>query len=136
MHIHRSVSRLKNHLCIVTLTFSSLLFSDMLLADSLKEATERFKAELALCGTWRSNQDEATCRLEATHAFAEAKQKKLEDAATTSYEKNAQARCKALRGDEEDACILRMQGEGRVQGSVSEGGILREIVRPLPFLSR
>ena len=43
---------------------------------------------------------------------------------------NALQRCEYLRDGQRQSCIARMDGQGRVQGSVASGGILRELTEP------
>ena len=44
-----------------------------------------------------------------------------------AFEQNAQSRCQALPNDDRRACLARMQGHGSSSGSVSGGGVLREL---------
>jgi hypothetical protein len=47
-----------------------------------------------------------------------------------AFEQNAQKRCQALPDDDRRACLARMRGHGSTSGSVSGGGIYRELVTP------
>ena len=101
-------------------------------ADTLADAQARYKEEMAECARLTSDEELKTCRLEARNALAEAKRNRLDDAPASAIQSNASKRCDAHMGEERVACEARMRGEGSTQGSVQEGGILREIVRPVP----
>jgi hypothetical protein len=98
--------------------------------SELATAQARYKKDVAVCNEGRSNQDRATCMKEAGAALEEAKRGRLSTDPVTRA--NATARCEALKGDERDACIARMNGAGTVEGSAQSGGILRELVTPEP----
>jgi hypothetical protein len=89
----------------------------------------RYQQERAVCLSDRSHQDRATCLREAAAAYAEARHGGLNDDATT-YTRNAGLRCDALPDGQRQACQARMQGQGRTSGSVTSGGIYREISTP------
>ena len=101
-------------------------------ADTLANAQTRYKEEMAECARLTSDEELKTCRLEARNALAEAKRNRLDDDPAPSIQSNASKRCDAHMGEDRMACEARMRGEGSTQGSVQEGGILREIVRPVP----
>jgi hypothetical protein len=50
------------------------------------------------------------------------------DADPGRYARNALQRCEALKGDDRNDCVARMQGQGTTSGSVAGGGIYRELV--------
>jgi cobalamin biosynthesis Mg chelatase CobN len=102
-------------------------------AGSWAEAQARYRQDMAVCNSGKSNQSLATCRLEARNALAEARRGGLKDA-PDEYQQNALQRCNALTGDDRTACEARMRGEGRVEGSVEGGGILRESVTTVPVV--
>lgn len=113
---------------------SALLFSaasPAAHADDLADAQARYRQDMAVCNDGKSNQDVATCRLEARNALAEARRSRLNDS-PAQYQQNALRRCDAHQGDDRSACEARMRGEGRAEGSVEGGGILREIVTEMP----
>ncbi len=95
------------------------------------QAQARYRQDMADCNNGRSNQDAPTCRLEARNALAEARRGGLVNAPET-YQGNAQQRCVALQGIDRSACEGRMRGEGKMEGSVRAGGILRESVTVVP----
>ena len=96
------------------------------------EAQARFRQDMALCASGKSNQDRVTCQIEARSALAEARRGGLSAAPDTTYTMNARQRCAAHTGVDKDACDARMRGEGSVAGSVGAGGILRESVTVVP----
>jgi len=102
-----------------------------LAADADSSSQARYRSEMAVCESGRSNQDAATCRIEARNALAAARHGELTDP-RGQYRSNAQQRCAALEGVEYRACEARMRGEGSIEGSVSGGGILRENVTVVP----
>ncbi len=101
-------------------------------ADTMADAQARYAQEIAECSSITDNDALNTCRMEARNAFAQAKRHQFQDMPNSDYSKNLSQRCDVHTGDERAACEARMRGEGRAQGSVAEGGILREIVRPVP----
>lgn len=100
-------------------------------ADTAREAQARFRQDMAACNSGQSNQDLATCRLEARNALADARRGHLNDA-PGKYTNNALQRCSALEGNNRSDCESRMRGEGRSEGSVGSGGIIRETVTVVP----
>jgi phosphatidylserine/phosphatidylglycerophosphate/cardiolipin synthase-like enzyme len=93
------------------------------------DAQARYRQDMAVCNSGQSNQDLATCRLEARNALAEAKRGGLNDA-PGQYQQNTLQRCNAFKGDDRSDCEARMQGN--VEGSVGSGGVLREGVTIVP----
>ena len=100
-------------------------------AGTLAEAQARYEKERAGCLAGRSNQDQATCLKEAGAALDEAKHHELQSG-PGPYAENARKRCEALPGDQREACLRRMNGEGYAEGSARDGGIIRELVVPNP----
>lgn len=95
------------------------------------EAQARYRQDMAVCNSGQSNQDRATCRLEAKNALAEAKRGALNDT-PGQYQQNALQRCSAHQGDDLRACQARMLAPEGAAGSTAEGGILRESVTITP----
>lgn len=120
--------------CLTLAVAGSLLCATAALATNAgasADAQARYREDMAYCNSGKSNQDLATCRLEARNALAEAKRGGLSDA-PGQYQQNALRRCDAQKGDDRIACEARMRGEGSVEGSVAGGGILRESVTVVP----
>ena len=95
-------------------------------AGAMAEAQARYRQDMAACNASHSNQDPAACRLEARNTLTEAKRGGLTTYAAEQYQQNALRRCEVNEGVDRAACEARMRGEGRVEGSVESGGILRE----------
>ena len=114
----------------LTFVFAGTLFCAAVLATtntSLADARARYRQDMADCNSGKSNLDRSTCRREAQSAFLEARRGGLNDD-TSKYPENALLRCNLHKdADERAACEARMDGQGRVEGSVENGGILRVI---------
>lgn len=100
-------------------------------ADTPSDAQARYRQDMAVCSSGQSNQDLATCRLEAKNALAAAKRGGLKDA-PDQYQQNALRRCDAHQGDDRIACQARILGEGNVQSDVEAGGVLRKSIMVTP----
>ena len=98
-------------------------------ARSTDDAATRYRMEREACMSGQSHQDRATCLKEAGAAQGEARAGRLDDRAAASYRQNAMERCRVLPTSDRDACVARIDGSGRVTGSVEGGGILREYVQ-------
>ena len=96
-------------------------------AGVLADAQTRYRQDMATCDKVNSNQDLATCRLEAKNALAEARRGGLSDA-SGQYQQNALKRCETHKGEDRTDCEARMRGQGSVEGSAASGGLLRESV--------
>ena len=90
------------------------------------DASGSFQHEKQACMNGKTQQDQATCMTEARNAHAEKKRGAL-DNSSSGASGNAVARCDALTGEERAACQARMLGYGNTSGSVSGGGVLREV---------
>lgn len=108
-------------------TTAALAAPDSALAD----AQARYGHDMAACTSGQSNQDVATCRLEAKNALAAAKRGALNNA-PDQYQQNALRRCDAHQGDDRIACQARILGEGKVQSGVEAGGVLRKSIMVTP----
>ncbi len=95
------------------------------------QAQARFDDERAVCLRGESNQAQSVCLKEAGAAFEAARHGQLESNAAAN-ERNRLLRCQPLPQPERDECNKRMQGEGTSQGTAASGGILRELVTPVP----
>ncbi len=113
----------------------ALLTIASLLACAAASAADRgaqavYQRDRAACLRGDTSQDRATCLREAGAALQEARRGRLEDG--DAFERNRLARCEHQPLADRDACIRRMSGEGSVSGSVDGGGIIRELVVPVP----
>ena len=92
----------------------------------------RYQQDLAECEAQQATQDLAACRLEARNALADAKRNLLSETTANLFEKNQLKRCRVFKGEDREACEARVRNEGSSTGSVQSGGILREVMRPVP----
>jgi len=101
-------------------------------AQPTDELQARYLQEVAECEAQQATQDLEACRLEARSALAEARRHLLNDTTANLFEKNQFKRCRVFKGEDREACEARVRNEGSSTGSVQSGGILREVVRPVP----
>ncbi|MFM9879726.1 MAG: hypothetical protein ACKVOO_04885 [Burkholderiaceae bacterium] len=108
---------------------SSLLLGQAVAAGpkAATEAQRQYQKERAFCMSGQSQQDRATCMAEATNAYAEARRGTLGTTGSTDYQANALARCNVQPPEERPACIQLVQGQGQQSGSVTGGGVIREM---------
>jgi hypothetical protein len=97
---------------------------------TLSPAQQRYQQERAVCLSGQSNQDRATCLKEAGAALHEARRGGL-DTVVRDLGQNRMIRCNALPAQDREDCAGRMQGEGFTTGSAQDGGVLRELARPV-----
>ena len=107
-----------------------VLFGATAMAAKLSQADQRYHDERAACLSGASNQDRATCLREAGAALQEAKRGGLAGE-ERDLARNRTARCAALPQADREDCTLRME-QGTTSGSARQGGILREVERPVP----
>ena len=100
-------------------------------ATRLSEAQARYQQERAVCMNGTSNQDRATCLKEAGAAYQEARRGGLSTSGDSDLGQNATERCHTLPARDRKDCEMRMQGQGATTGSAQQGGILRELERPV-----
>ena len=87
----------------------------------------RYAKESAACSRIAEHGARANCLSEASTRLAATQPTPPgEDAAV--LRQNAIKRCEALPEPERKECLLRMDGQGTVSGSVEGGGVLRELV--------
>ncbi|WBY00648.1 hypothetical protein PE066_14390 [Ramlibacter tataouinensis] len=93
------------------------------------ESAASYRAQVQDCKAGRTQQDRATCLLEARNAHAAQQRGALSNGASPAqYEANAMARCEVFKDAESKAaCEARVMGYGNVSGSVAGGGVLREV---------
>lgn len=95
-------------------------------------ARARYEREKAACLNGSSNQDKATCLKEATNAFDEARKHPAAPADPQTLMRNALARCANQPEPDRKDCERLAMGEGKTSGSVEAGGVIKEIVTPVP----
>jgi len=94
------------------------------------EAMARFQQERARCLSGESQEDRKTCLIEAAAAYEENRHGRLDDRGAP-YERNRVLRCDVQPVEDREDCLRRMRGEGVTTGSVAEGAVIRELVRPV-----
>ncbi len=95
-------------------------------------AQSRYQQDRAACLDSSSQQDRSSCLREAGAVKAESIRAPAARDNTDDRARNALQRCKELPGDMRGPCERRVRGEGTVSGSVPAGGVLRELVIPVP----
>lgn len=99
----------------------------------LAAAQSRYKLEMADCSSNPAVQDVAACLKDARNSFTEIKRARMTDSTQAAdFERNALQRCEVHQDDDKAACVARIRGQGRVEGSVWGGGILRELETKVP----
>jgi hypothetical protein len=124
--------RLIRHLTLAAAL--SLLCSAAALAANtglVADAKARYQQDMADCNSGKSQQEPASCRLEARNALAEASRGGL-NAIGDQYQQNALKRCAAYQGDDRNDCETRMSSDSNIEGSVGSGGILRKSITIVP----
>jgi hypothetical protein len=99
-------------------------------ASQAADQNATIEKERTDCMNGNSQQDRATCMREAGAAKQESQRGKLRDSG--DYQANASKRCDSLPAAEKADCERRAKGEGSVSGSVGGGGVVRELVTPVP----
>lgn len=99
-------------------------------ASQAADQNATIQKERTDCMNGSSQQDRATCMREAGAAKQESQRGNLRDSG--DYQANASKRCAALPAAEKADCERRANGEGSVSGSVGGGGVVRELVTPVP----
>jgi hypothetical protein len=112
-------------------TLSALLAATAAAGAERGSANATYQRDRAACIRGDTSQDRATCLREAGAALVEARRGGLTDAGS-ELERNRVLRCEQQPAADRDACLRRMSGEGRTSGSVEGGGVLRELVVPVP----
>ena len=87
----------------------------------------RYAKESAACSRIAEHGARANCLSEASTRLA-ATQPTAAGESAEVLRQNAIRRCEALPEPERKDCLLRMQGQGTVSGSVEGGGLYRELV--------
>lgn len=97
------------------------------------DATGDARSELAACNSGKTQQSRATCITEVKNANAAKRAGKLENYG--QFSANALKRCEVFKGEDQAACRARIEGQGKIEGSVAGGGVIREVetvVTPAP----
>ena len=100
-------------------------------ATRQSQAQALYQQERAACMRGDTNQDRATCLKEANAAYQEARRGGLSASGDGDLGQNRTERCQALPRRDRKDCEMRMQGQGVTSGSAQQGGVLRELSRPV-----
>jgi len=109
--------------CLMALALSPLAFAAGGAASPA--AQQRFQAERTRCLSGQSQQDREACLREAGAALQESRRGGLATEGA-GLAQNAVERCKVQPAAEQAACVQRIQGAGKTEGSVGGGGLIRE----------
>jgi hypothetical protein len=98
-------------------------------ASSHARIEARYQAERKACLEGRTGQDQATCLKDAGAARAEALRQRLDNGESReALAANALLRCAVQPASERAACEMLARGQGMEQGSVREGGVIKEVI--------
>ena len=86
-----------------------------------------YDRDRAACETGRSTQERSLCLHDVTVAYRMPHTNKPYDLDAAAYLRNQAMRCGPLKDKDLEACMARMRGAGSTSGSVSTGGIYREL---------
>lgn len=102
-------------------------------SEALRSAQATYRAERQACLEGRTAQDRATCLKEAGAALEEAKRNPAGSGESQSERRrNALARCEAVPAADQADCRRMAMGAGTRSGSVAGGGVVKELVTPVP----
>lgn len=93
---------------------------------------QQFQQDMQACDALSPLFDQDACRTEARHALAEARKGQLRDPGQTPYKQNATERCDVFTGSDRQDCLDRICMPSKEEGSVEDGGVLRERITILP----
>lgn len=96
-------------------------------AQAAQPARPEYDRDVAACNDGRPDDQKAACLREAAAAQAERARGVLGDD-DRQLRENARRRCDPLPEDQKADCLMRVGGEGKVEGSVREGAIIRETI--------
>lgn len=114
------------HLAVLASLLTAQSFAQT--PNDLAAAQARYKHEVTDCAVTHPVVGKRNCVREARNTLAEIRRGRMKESWRPSdFERNASARCDVHQGDDKLDCMARMQGRGKTEGSVSGGGILREL---------
>jgi hypothetical protein len=97
----------------------------------LSQAQVDYQHERERCLRGETNQPRATCLNEAAAAYDEARRGQLGNPSGADMSRNATQRCDAQPPADREACVQRVLGAGKVEGSVQGGGVIRATETPV-----
>ena len=125
-----SVTRLCSVLFLVCLCYQGSVLAQT--SRFALSPEQQYQQDMRACDAMSPLQDQEACRTEARNALAEARKGQLQDPTNVPYRHNARERCDVFTGQDRADCLARIQAPTREQGSVEEGGVLRERITILP----
>lgn len=123
--------QLMRSVCALAIGLAALGAAAHVFAAGKSEKSD-YQQQIAACNNGTSNEDKATCLREAGAARQAAAKGGLTDPDAAQLKENAMRRCEGLPQSDRIDCEKRVNGQGRVEGSVGSGGILRETVTIVP----
>ncbi|AYR22617.1 hypothetical protein [Herbaspirillum rubrisubalbicans] len=117
--------------CAIVIGLAALSAASHVFAAG-KPGNSEYQQQIAACKSGSSTEDRATCLREAGAAQQAAARGTLTDPSPAQLKENALRRCEGLPQSDRIDCEKRVNGQGRVDGSVAEGGIFRETVTIVP----
>lgn len=120
----------KARCCAVAMLMTFTALGSIAITTQAADQNATIQKERSDCVKGNSQQDQATCLREAGAAKQEAQRGNLRDSG--DYQSNANSRCASLPAAQKTDCERRVNGEGSVNGSVGSGGMVKELVTPVP----
>lgn len=120
-----------NRLAFIAATAALLPFGAYAQSATLSEMEARYQSDLQRCATITDAESKRTCQREAGAALQEFRRNQLLTHGSTAA--NASARCERLPAAQRADCERLMSDSSAVEhGSVSGGGVLRELTITIP----
>lgn len=111
-------------------TLLALLSATAYSADDADNAAANYEKEIKACKKEMPKNMYSACIEEAKKTLSD--YRRSPETYQQKLERNAVHRCNVFEGDNRRDCEARTRSEGRVDGSVAEGGVLREAVTIVP----
>ena len=127
MNIRRSPLSHPSHALLVLTAALVCLPAGAAEQNLARDAKLRYQRESAACARIAEHDARANCLSEASTRYHSTLPTPPEEAPQV-LRQNAFKRCEPLPDELRRDCVARMQGQGTVSGSVSGGGIYRELV--------
>ena len=98
-------------------------------------AQTTYEQDRAACLRSDSQHERTSCLREAAAVRAQSKTRTpMMNSSSESHLQNAMKRCTELPPENKAICERMVRGEGSVSGSVEGGGLIRELVTPVPAI--
>lgn len=120
-----------SRMALIVAAAGLLPFAAAAQGTSMTDMQARYKADMERCSTLTDPESRRTCQREAGAALQEARRDRLNN--TGNPQANASARCARLPTAQRADCERLMSDSSAVEhGSVSGGGVLRELTITVP----